>query len=144
VISRRHLIGSGMAASVLGLVGRVASANHTLPPPDARFAPLLATQVIVDTRFDEAVEIALGAAAPGARVIALPRDVLELWHDRLAPTPARPPQTFAGVTTEHGLFTLRTLAADHRQRVLYTTVHASRHGGEPLVSWLIGPAPSRG
>lgn len=134
MISRRHLIGSGVAVSALGLIGRVASANP---------ATLLARQVIVDTRFDDAREIALRAAAPGARIIALPRDVLELWHDQLAPTPARPPQAFAGVTTEHGFFTLRTLAADHRQRVLHSAVHASRRGGEPLVSWVIGPAASR-
>ncbi len=134
MISRRHLIGSGVAVSALGLIGRVASANH---------APLIATRIIVDMRFDQALAIALGASAPGARIIALQRDVLELWHDQLAPSPMRAPQAFAGVTTEHGFFTLRTLAADHRQRVLYSAVHANRRGGEPLVSWVIGPAASR-
>jgi hypothetical protein len=140
VISRRQLIGSGMAMSVWGLVGLAADANGESTPQLARFMPLIATKVIVDTRFDHALEIALEAATPGARIIPLPRDVFELWYDQLVPKQAIAPQAFAGVTTEHGFFTLRTLAADHRLRVLHVAEHAARRGGEPLVSWVIGAA----
>jgi hypothetical protein len=143
VISRRHLIGSGMAMSALGLFGRAVNANRELYPGNVPFAPLVAGKVIVDTRFSEALEIARATAAPGARIIPLPRDVFELWYDELAPSPPTAPQPFAGVTTEHGFFTLRTLAADHRLRVLDVAEHAARRGGEPLVSWVIGAARTR-
>ena len=143
MISRRQLIGSGMAASALGLGVRVTSALVPLSPPVARVVSQRATRFIVDTRFDDALEIALQVAVPGAQFITLPRDVLELWHDQLAPTPKRSAQAFGGVTTDHTFFALRTLAADHRQRVQYTMAHSSPHRGEPLYSWVIGSAASR-
>jgi hypothetical protein len=136
VISRRQLIGSGMAMSALGFGVRLAPALESS-------SPLPVTQFVVDTRFDDALEIALRAVAPGARIFALPRDVLELWHEQLMPTVNRAPQAFGGVTTEHSLFALRTLAADHRLRVQFTAVHDSPRRSEPLYSWVIGPATSR-
>jgi hypothetical protein len=108
-----------------------------------RNAPLPVMRFIVDTRFDDARAIALKAAPPGARIIALPRDVLELWHDQLMPTVDRAPQAFGGVTTEHTFFALRTLAADHRLRVQFTAMHAAPRRSEPLYAWVIGPAASR-
>jgi hypothetical protein len=143
VISRRQLIGSGMAASAFGLGFRVTSALEPLSPPVARVVPQSATRFIVDTRFDDALEIALQAAVPGAQFVTLPRDVLELWHDQLAPMPKHAAQAFGGVTTEHTFFALRTLAADHRLRVQSIAVHATPQRDEALYCWVIGPTASR-
>jgi len=113
----------------------MAFANGLLANPDAvpRF-------LLVDARFDNALEIARQMLP--AETIHLQRDVLELWHDRLKPVPGSRSVTFAGVTTEHGFFTLRTLATDHRLRVRSAKWHAAPPGTadrEPLVSWVIGP-----
>ena len=70
--------------------------------------------------------------APGARQVAMTRDVLDLWHRQIAPACQRGALSIAGVTTERGFFLLHTLAADLRRRVL----SRSHHGA--LVSWLIG------
>jgi hypothetical protein len=139
VISRRQLIGSGMAVSALGLGVGMAHPLEPTGPLAARVAPFPVAQLIVDTRFDDALGIARDAAPPGAPIIALPRDV----HDNLMPTVNRAPQAFGGVTTEHSLFALRTLAADHRLRVQFTAVHVSPRRSEPLYLWVIGPAASR-
>ena len=143
MFTRRQLIGSGMAVSTLGLGGGVATALELPASPAAHASHHLAACLIVDTRFDEARRIARQFARPGLDVIALPRDVLGLWHERLAPSGGIAPRAFAGVTTEHGFFALRTLAADHRLRVLHSTAHAAAHRDEALVSWVIGPAASR-
>jgi hypothetical protein len=135
VISRRQLIGSGIAVSAIGIGARIASA---IWPATPHVAPRF---LLVDTRFDDALEIARLTAPPGIETIRLQRDVLELWHHRLKPMTGAVPFAFAGVTTEHGFFTLRTLAADHRLRVRSAKWHAPRvgHGArEPLVSWVIG------
>lgn len=143
MISRRRLIGSGMAVSALGLGSHAASAFEVFSPTAVGATRPIVSHLVVDMRFDDALEIALRFSAPGIPVIALPRDVLELWHDRLAPTPGRVRQAFAGVTTGHSLFVLRTLAADHRLRVQSTEVHSAPGRAEPLYSWVIGPAESR-
>jgi hypothetical protein len=88
--------------------------------------------VVVDGRFDAAGVLAR-SLAPNARRVTMPRDVLDLWQQHLAPICRTRSQAIAGVTTERGFFLLRTLAADHRLRVLSRTVHGS------LVSWVIGP-----
>jgi hypothetical protein len=47
----------------------------------------------------------------------------------LRPQRTRAAQAFAGVTTEQGLFVLRTLATDHRLRVVFTATHAVPKAG---------------
>jgi len=138
VISRRQLIRGGMALSGVGLAGlgfgaRMAFANGFASPH------VVPKYLLVDTRFDSALEIAR-QMLPAVEIIRLQRDVLEFWHDRLKPATGSAPFAFAGVTTEHGFFTLRTLAADHRLRVRSAKWHAAPHAGdrEPLVSWVIG------
>lgn len=127
MISRRHLIGSGVAVSTLGLGARMATAIEA----PARAAPPAAF-LIVDERFEAASAIARSINAPGAQYLAMPRDVLDLWHRQLAPACRRGTQSIAGVTTGRGLFLLQTLAADQRLRVISRTQHGA------LVSWLIG------
>jgi hypothetical protein len=127
VISRRHLIGSGVAASALGIGARMAKA---IEAPARASAP--AAFLIVDERFEAACAIASSIDAPGARYLAMPRDVLDLWHRQLAPACRHGAQAIAGVTTERGFFLLQTLAADQRLRVLSRTHHGA------LVSWRIG------
>ena len=144
MISRRQLIRDGMALSGVGLAGpgfgaRKAFANGFFANPD-----VVPKFLLVDTRFDNALEIAR-QMLPAVETIHLQRDVLELWHDRLRPVPGSRSITFAGVTTEHGFFTLRTLATDHRLRVRSARWHAALPGTthrEPLVSWVIGPQPT--
>jgi len=133
VISRRQLIRSGMAVSVLGLSARMARAAE---PPTSRAARI--SYLLVDTRFDDARQIARAAALPGQGLIALPRDVLELWHEQLRPALDLAIQTFAGVTTERGFFLLRTLAADHRLSARFTARHAPPREGR-VVHELAGP-----
>jgi hypothetical protein len=133
MISRRQLIGSGIAISGLGLGARLASAVET-----RSLFPACET-LLIDTRFPEALGIARRVAPPTATIVSLPRDVLALWHDRLKPRHGTAP-AFAGVTTEHGFFTLRTLAADYRLRVLFSEEHVA---AQTLVAWVIGPAAPR-
>jgi hypothetical protein len=128
MISRRHLIGSGLAVSALGLGVRDTIASITPTRPAARVAFL-----VVDERFEAARTLARSLAAPGIRRVALTRDVLDLWHRQLAPACRTGTQAIAGVTTERGFFLLHTLAAEHRLRVHSRTAHGA------LVSWLIGP-----
>jgi hypothetical protein len=128
VITRRHAIGSGVAASALGSFCPAASAAGS----PARIAPPVAL-VVVDERFEAASALARTVVAPGARHVAMTRDVLELWHRQLAPACQHGALCIAGVTTERGFFLLHTLAADQRLRVLSRTNHGA------LVSWLIGP-----
>ena len=87
----------------------------------------------MDQRFDLARHVARSLALPGIPRLALPRDVLELWHGRLAPVLRSGTHAIAGVTTERGFFLLHTLAADQRLRVLSRTDHGS------VMSWSIGP-----
>jgi hypothetical protein len=126
MISRRQVIGSGLAVSALSL-GNVSAMRHTeslvsAPPTD---------YLVVDTRFSEAIEIAARLATTSRCVIVQQRDVLGLWYDRILPTlRAGTKVTVTGVTTSAALFAWRTLAADHRLRVVSAQ-------GAPLVSWVI-------
>ena len=135
MISRRQLIRSGMAVSVLGLSGRMA--------PAVEFPTLRAVRIsyfLVDARFDDARQIAQAAALPGQALIVLPRDALGLWHNQLKPALDIATQSFAGVTTEQGFFMLRTLAADHRLRVQFAATHATPCDGR-IAHELLGPTP---
>ena len=133
MISRRQLIRSGIAVSALGLGGRIAPAVEVPTLRAVRISCFL-----VDTRFDDARQIAQVGALPGQDLIALPRDVLELWHDQLRPALDLATQALAGVTTERGFFLLRTLAADHRLRPRFTARHAAPREGL-VVHELAGP-----
>jgi hypothetical protein len=128
VISRRQLLSRGLAASAIGLAPRMTRANAA----SARTSPHVA-YIVVDERFEAARTLAAALAPSQIPRLALPRDVLELWHRKLEPACRTRRQAIAGVTTERGFFLLRTLAADHRLRVHSRTAHGS------LVSWLIGP-----
>jgi hypothetical protein len=130
MISRRRMLGSSAAVSALGLGNVYAKAAASSRSATRASAPIHC--VVVDQRFEAAQALA-GDLAPGARRIVMPRDVLELWHRQLAPVCRNRQHAIAGVTTERGFFLLRTLAAEHRLRVLSRAVH----GG--LVSWVIGP-----
>ena len=126
MITRRHLIGSSVAVSALSAffpAASGASPARSLPP---------VTLIVVDERFEAARALAGMLVAPGARQVAMTRDVLDLWHRQIAPACQRGALSIAGVTTERGFFLLHTLAADLRLRVL----SRSHHGA--LVSWLIG------
>lgn len=131
MISRRQLIGGAVAGSVLG---SIQMADAVEASTSRRSAAL----VIVDDRFEAARTLAQSFVAAVVPRVALPRDVLDLWRERLAPL-CRSGSAIAGVTTERGLFLLQTLAADHRLRLLSRTVHAAPRGAEPLVSWMLGP-----
>ena len=128
MISRRQLIGSGAAASMLALHGAVAPATERRGGSSGRVA-----LVVVDERFDAAHTLAGSLAAPSVPRVALTRDALDLWRGVLAPLCAAGRHAIAGVTTERGFFLLRTLAADHRLRVRSRSAHGA------LVSWVIGP-----
>jgi hypothetical protein len=128
LITRRQLIGSGLALSALGLGAHNTMARDVPGRPAARV-----TLLVVDERFAAARTLARSLAAPGIQRVALPRDVLDLWHRQLAPACRSGAQAIAGVTTERGFFLLRTLTAEYRLRVLSRTTHGA------LVSWLIGP-----
>jgi len=121
-----------MAVSV-GLGSRMASAVDYPVTGAPRIANLL-----VDARFDDANRIARAAAIPGLDIIALPRDVLEIWYDQLKPALDVATQTLAGVTTERGFFVLRTLAADHRLVVRFAATHYGPRDGR-IAHRLEGP-----
>jgi hypothetical protein len=135
MISRRQLIGCGVAAAALGVASGSANTIESFVRPGPRIALL-----VVDERYDVARMLARSLAAPDIRRVALPRDVLDLWHQQLALVCRSGRHAIAGITTERGFFLLHTLAADHRMRVLSRAVHAApRTDHEPLVSWLFGP-----
>jgi hypothetical protein len=141
VISRRHWIGCAVAASALGAASRLGHALESSTQPVAATATATATAVvIVDERFEVARALARSLALPAIPRVVLPRDVLALWHRQLAPLCQTGRHAIAGVTTERGFFLLRTLAADHRMRVLSSNALATRRADhEPLVSWTLGP-----
>jgi hypothetical protein len=95
--------------------------------------------LLLDARFDDACQIAVQAATPGLEILTLERDVLSTWYEWLAPGTSRTPAAFAGITTEHGFFLLRTLAADHRLHVRFTARHGVARGGQ-MVHEVAGPA----
>ncbi len=137
MISRRQLIGCGVAASALGVGSRLAWAVEASPRPTVGI-------LVVDERFVAAREVARSLVGPGIPRVALSRDVLETWHRRLAPVCESGNLAIAGVTTERGFFLLHTLAADRRMRVLSRTLHAApRDDRDPLVSWMLGPSTMR-
>jgi hypothetical protein len=134
------MIGSGMAVSAAVL-------TPAAFPLDGNISfTSRASLVLVDTRFDEAMDIARLTIAPRARIVTLPRDVLPLWHDELVPVLKQKMGALAGVTTEYTFFTMQTLAADQRLRARITATHAAmdRAHREKLVSWVIPAAASRG
>jgi hypothetical protein len=140
-INRRQVVAAGLAASALA----VTRAGYAMSS-DAILAKYSVGRVLVDERFEEAKRLAKGAVNRGIEVVALPRDVLVLWHKLLLPSLTREAQALAGVTTQRGLFLLQTLAADHRLRVVYRAEHSQRaHLGrvaarpESLVTWVISP-----
>lgn len=133
MISRRALIGCGVAASALGVATPWSRATASTRP-----SPLPLALLVVDERFGAARELA-SRTAPGVRRLALLRDVLDLWHREIEPLVRSGTGAIAGVTTERGAFLFQTLGADHRLRVRSRTVHAATAGTEPLVSWVLGP-----
>ena len=135
MISRRYVIGCGIAASALGVASRL---GYVVESPTRPRPPV--ALLIVDERYDVARSLARSLADPSVPRVGLTRDVLDLWHRHLAPVCLAGTQAIAGVTTERGFFLLRTLAADHRLRVLWANALAVRRAGqEPLVSWMLGP-----
>ncbi len=136
MISRRTILERGAAVSALGTAAwRSAFATPTAstsPAPTSSTTASIAL-VVVDERFGAAHALAGSLAAASVPRVVLPRDVLELWHPRLARICRSGTQSIAGVTTERGFFLLQTLAADSGMHVL------SRVGHGALVSWVIGP-----
>lgn len=133
MISRRALIGCGVAASALGATTPWSRAIASAVPPSLPLAIL-----VVDARF-AAARVLASRTAPGVRRVVLPRDVLDLWHRDIEPVARSGSGAIAGVTTERGAFLFQTLGADHRLRVRSRTVHAASAGTEPLVSWVLDP-----
>jgi hypothetical protein len=118
--NRRQVIGAGLALAVAPGIGR--SLSWREPPGPA---PLPVGRLVIDARFPDAVEMAAHAATAGGAASELERDVLGLWHDELLPAFAGGRVVaFGGVTTDTTLFLMRTLAADHRMRVIYRADHA--------------------
>lgn len=139
-ISRRQLIGWGVAVSVTGIAAPLTN------PPDIRIpTPPRVDLVVVDARFDLARRFARSIAPPAVRRVALPRDAIDFWLHELEPLCRSGTQAIAGVTTERSLFLLQTLASDHRLRVGSRTTLANLAGDahEPLVSWLLVPRTTR-
>ena len=120
--NRRQVIGAGIALGLLPAVrGLQAGA-----PFEAPAAPLAVGCVLVDTRHSTAAVMGAAAAEAGFNTVPLPRDLLGLWHDGLLPQlRSGVLQAFGGITTPDGLFLLRTLAADHRRRVVYSAEHTA-------------------
>jgi hypothetical protein len=118
--NRRQLIGAGLALTVLPSVGGSLGWRDSPGP-----APIPVGRWLVDARFPDAVALAAHAAPAAGTTTVLDRDVLGLWHDVLLPVVTRDQgAAFGGVTTDTTLFLMRTLAADHRMRVVYRADHA--------------------
>lgn len=133
--NRRQVIGAGLALAALPLLGKTPTWGAS---PVA--APIPVGRILVDERFPDAVAM---AAAAGVPTTAMTRDVLGLWHDDLLPAfRAGRLAALGGITTETGLFLIRTLAADERLRVISQVEHLGAAGQVTLVSWIIGPRPS--
>lgn len=126
--TRRHILKAGVA---LGVFSPLVSSQAAPAEPTA--TPLQVDRILVDSRFENSRVMAERLQGAGLSVIELPRDVLTLWHDEVLPD-LRTGRIAAlgGVTSEVSLFLLRTLAADHRLRVVYQTVHSN--GGQGVVS----------
>ncbi|MET0292021.1 MAG: hypothetical protein ABW136_06605 [Steroidobacteraceae bacterium] len=133
MISRRQVIGYGVAASALGSLG----VSNALERPNA--SPASIALVVVDERFESARKLASSLASRAVPRIALPQDAFDLWHRTLEAICRSGDRSFAGVTTERGLFLLSTLAAGDRLRILSRSEHRPRGESAALLSWTIGP-----
>jgi hypothetical protein len=122
VINRRQAIGTGLAVSALTAAG-----IELLRPVQAVRSGTPLKKFVVDVRFAEAIAIAGHAAQRGTQVLELQREVMELWHDHLAP--GNQADAFGGCTTTIGLFLIETLAADRRMRVVYRAEHSPHVDG---------------
>ena len=71
MISRRRLIGSGIGSD------RPRDSVHGLHPPSSPTPHAAPRYLLVDTRFDDALEIARQLGSPAVETIRLQRDVLE-------------------------------------------------------------------
>jgi hypothetical protein len=124
MINRRRMIKTALAVSALSVAGtRMISRAEALVPA------IRPSMVIIDSRFDDAVEIAQQAAQAGAQLLEQPRDVLAMWYDEVLPSLTEVRPIFGGVTTLTGFFLFRTLAADHRLRVIYSAEHSEPANG---------------
>jgi hypothetical protein len=137
MITRRQLMGSALALPGLALGHGMAMA-----PPLPRAPAARVRKVLIDARFAASRRIAQKLFSPGAVLIPLPRDLLGVWHQHLAPARSGSPGAVAGVTTERGFFLLQTLAADHRLRVQRvwsqtTTGDVDVHLDTSLVAWVL-------
>ena len=136
--NRRQVIGAGLALAALPLWGARFSGGAS---PVSASIPV--GRFLVDERFAEAVALAAEAAAAGVPITTMPRDVLGLWHDDLLPAfRGGRLGALGGITTEAGLFLIRTLAVDERLRVIDQAERLGATGQVTLVSWTIGPRPS--
>jgi len=134
VISRRQILGAGMAAPAFALWPR--ATPGTVAP---RGPALPVAHLLFDGRFEAAASIARLASVGGPAPRVLPRDALELWYDLLRPAPGATPRAFAGITTAAALFALRTLAADHRLQLRYHAEHGVPRDGR-IAHRIEGPA----
>lgn len=117
--NRRQVVGAGLALAVLPGIGRSLTWRQ-LP----RTAPIPVGRLVIDARFADAVEMAAQVTTAGIGTRELERDVLGLWMDDLLPAlTSRRIAAIGGVTAETPLFLIRTLAADHRMRVIYRADH---------------------
>ncbi len=128
--TRRHFIGSSIAAGVLAGIGYAPAtlSRNTIPGNGLYMA-------IYDERYTEGAQFAAEINTLGIATRAIRGDITDVWFDDLDLRWRQSPVAVAGLTTESALFCLERLAWDHRLRVVFRAEHAlSRDCVEHTVS----------
>ncbi|HEY5565777.1 MAG TPA: hypothetical protein VIM81_00845 [Gammaproteobacteria bacterium] len=117
MITRREVIGSGLAVSMLA---RTSVASVSSADSQANWLPV--PYFVADERFGAAHEASHAAAGSGAAIMTFPGDVTALYESLdLAWRSAR--FAVSGMTTTAALFVLERLAWERGLRTAYRGVH---------------------
>jgi len=122
-ISRRHFVGTSVAALAFAAIRSTPAAQEPLTPYRA----------IYDERFEAGRRFAGEAANHGWVTRGIRGDVTQVWFHELDVRWKRGPAPIAGLTTPQSLFVLERLAWDVGMRVTVREVDATTG----LVRWVI-------
>jgi hypothetical protein len=137
-VDRRQFLHASLAAPLIPRTLLAVPADVAPGQAPLDLVPLY--RVVCDDRFAPSVAFGADAARRGIPLERTTGDISTFWFDDLSLRWKTSPVAIAGLTAQGPLFCLERLGWDHGLRVVYREVHP---GADPLVTWVIAPAPSR-